>query len=291
MPHGNEGFGGHHFLGEINEGETLEINFTISPGLTSIFLTLWKDFVDDFEIELVAPNGETTGKLPPNIKNRTIVIGETLVNFFNTEPVPYNEEQELFFLLTRVETGFESPLPNMIFPGGWKIRVRGINIVDGIFNIWLPTIEEVTRDTSFRIPNINTTLTLPSTSKKVITVGAYNSSINAVADFSGRGYTRSNVYIKPDLAAPGVNIITTTVGGGYDSYTGTSFATPFVTGAVSLLMEFGIVNNNDPFLYGQRIKSFLRKGARREPNIMYPNPRWGYGFLCIMNVITRLIRG
>jgi len=98
------------------------------------------------------------------------------------------------------------------------------------------------------------------------------------------------VYIKPDLVAPGVNIITTKVRGGYDSYTGTSFAAPFVTGAVSLLMEFGIVNNNDPFLYGQRVKSFLRKGAIRETGIMYPNPRWGYGFLCIRDTLSKLTR-
>ena len=158
----------------------------------------------------------------------------------------------------------------------------------GRFNIWLPTIAEVTRGTAFRVPSIDTTLTLPSTSKSVITVGAYNSRLNSVADFSGRGYTRNNVYIKPDLVAPGVDILTTKSGGGYDIFTGTSYATPFVTGAASLLMEWGIVSRNDPFLYGQRMKSFLRKGAIREPGIIYPNNRWGYGFLCIKDTLDLL---
>jgi len=105
---GNEGFGGHHYSGAINEGETLEIDFTISSGLTSLFLTLWKDFTDDFEIELVAPNRQTTGMISPSTKNKNIVIGGTAVFFFNTEPVPYNGEQELFFLLNRIGTGYVS---------------------------------------------------------------------------------------------------------------------------------------------------------------------------------------
>ena len=158
----------------------------------------------------------------------------------------------------------------------------------GRFNIWLPTTAEVTRGTAFRIPTINTTLTLPSTSKNAITVGAYNSRLNSIADFSGRGYTRNNVYIKPDLAAPGIGIISARSGGGYGIYTGTSFAAPFVTGAAALLMEWGIVNKNDPFLYGQRAKAFLRKGAAREVNITYPNQIWGYGFLCINNTLDLL---
>ena len=88
--------------------------------------------------------------------------------------------------------------------------------------------------------------------------------------------------------APGVGIRSSKIGGGYDVFTGTSFAAPFVTGASSLLQEWGIVNGNDPFLFGQRLKSFLRKGATRLNNEEYPNQRWGYGFLCIKNTLDLL---
>lgn len=68
--------------------------------------------------------------------------------------------------------------------------------------------------------------------------------------------------MKPELAAPGVNITTTAAGGGYTVVSGTSFAAPFVTGSAALLMEYGIVRKNDPYLYGDKLKAYLLAGAR-----------------------------
>ena len=82
-----------------------------------------------------------------------------------------------------------------------------------------------------------------------VTVGAYNSDYQTYADFSGRGFTRVTNQVKPDIAAPGVNIMTTKSGGGYEAVTGTSFAAPFVTGSGALLMQWGIVDGRDEFLY------------------------------------------
>ena len=64
--------------------------------------------------------------------------------------------------------------------------------------------------------------------------------------------------------------------------TGTSFATPFVTGGAALLMEWGIIKENDPYLYGEKIKAYLRRGARQLPGFAaYPNNQVGYGALCV----------
>ncbi len=77
----------------------------------------------------------------------------------------------------------------------------------------------------------------PSTAQNVISVGAYDSQTNRTAAFSGRGYTWAFDSIKPDIIAPGVDIISCSNTGGYTSKTGTSMAAPFVTGAAALLME------------------------------------------------------
>ena len=135
--------------------------------------------------------------------------------------------------------------------------------------------------TGFYRPVATETLTIPSTAAKVITVGAYDSRLNAYADFSGRG-GGGLPYPKPDLVAPGVAITAPAPEGSYASVTGTSFSTPFVTGSAALLMEWGIVRKNDPFLWGEKVKAYLRRGTKPLPGFdRYPNESVGWGRLCL----------
>ena len=155
-------------------------------------------------------------------------------------------------------------------------------IVDGQYEMWIPGEGTLNPGTGFLRPVSSTTLTNPATAMRAITVGAYDSLTFSYADFSGRGFTRLTNQIKPDLAAPGVNIMAPAANGGYQSVTGTSFATPVASGAAALLMQWGIVNGNDPFLYGEKVKAYLRRGAKKLPGISeYPNPMVGYGALCV----------
>ena len=277
---GNEGDAGHHYRGNIKSEETQEINFFYSGKNPSFYLAMWKNFVDVFTVELIFPNGYTTGEILPYETTRTYNLGDASVIINYGQPQFYNSFQEVFFQVNTPE--------NAPYVGVYTVKIRASNIVDGDFDIYLPTVEEVGRETAFSLPEENSTLTIPSTAQNVITVGGYDSSREIISSFSGKGYTIDVVYVKPDLVAPSVNVITTQAGGGYGVFTGTSFAAPFVAGSVSLMMQWGIINGNDPFLYGEKIKSYLKRGAKRSPERVYPNSSWGYGTLCLYNSLSLL---
>lgn len=174
--------------------------------------------------------------------------------------------------------------------GIWTFLIQPMRIVTGSYYFYLPSGTVRNAATGFFRSTPEVTLTIPSTAAKIITVGAYNSTYNAYADFSGRGYADPDRTLgvvtaglaKPDLVAPGVGILAPDIYGGYFPVTGTSFATPIVSGSAALLMEWGIVRGNDPFLYGEKVKAYLRRGAQPlRGEVSYPNARVGWGKLCL----------
>ena len=269
---GNEGDLRHHFGGRIENGETRDIEINVADELGYLYLSLWKDFVDKMDFELILPQGISTGIIEYNGGYYREKISGVSFGIDVGRPSPYSADQEIFFFARSIT----STLP----AGTWILRIYGRNVVDGRINIWLPVNELVGEDTYFPDSDREITVTLPSTAPTLLSIGAYDPNTNARADFSGIGYNAKGD-IKPDLLAPGVNIISTRAGGGYDAYSGTSIAAPIASGASALLMEWGILKKNDPFMYGQKLKAFLRMGAERDSEISYPNRMYGYGRLCV----------
>ncbi len=277
---GNEGDAGHHFRGRVKTGEVLDLRFNLARELGFVYLSLWKDFADKVSFELVLPDGSSTGVIGYEQTIFKEEIGGTNISLDIGRPSPYSYRQEVFVFAG----DFVTALPY----GVWTLRLYGINVADGGFDVWLPVNELVTRETYFIDSDRDFTITLPSTAQRVLSVGGYNSETEEIADFSGIGYSFGDD-VKPDLAAPAVNIIAPKAGGGYDAFSGTSIASPIAAGAAALMMEWGILKGNDVFMYGQRLKAFFRLGALRDENTAYPNPRWGYGRLCLKNSIDSAV--
>lgn len=204
---------------------------------------------------------------------------ETQVLIYAGQPSPYSVQQEIFFDLLPESTYIEAGL--------WTLRLEGVRVVSGEYQMYLPGQEVRRVGTRFVRPAVELTLTIPGTARKVLTVGAIHPAFESYADFSGRGAMilaeNETVFAdtKPDLAAPGVDLLTSSAGGGTLRVTGTSFATPVVAGTAALLMEWGIVRGNSPYLYGEKMKAYLRKGAKPiRGESVYPNEKVGYGALC-----------
>ena len=301
---GNEGASGGHVggsvavtgrSGSVSTDLVSEIDNSVTANMTRIELVigeyetginvqLWKEYTDRYLVTMVSPSGETFTVDTDRPGKQTYHMDRTQILLYNGEPAPYLTSQEIYFDLLPEEGN------SYIGAGVWSFLLRPVRTITGNYTFYLPSGTVRSANTRFVRTTPDVTLTIPSTASKVVTVGAYDTVYDAYADFSGRGYLyqeqvnsrTSDSFVKPDLVAPGINILAPDREGGYTPVTGTSFATPFVTGTAALLMQWGIVDGNDPYLYGEKVKAYLRRGAKpiRGEN-SYPNARVGYGALCV----------
>ena len=272
---GNEAGNGIHASGVLSGRKAESVELAVGEYEPGFNLQLWKNYSDVYGVELIAPSGERSGNLRTYGADR-VSLDNTQVYVYYGQPTPYSRYQQLYFEFV--------PAGGYVTSGVWRIVLTPVRIVDGRYDFWLQESATLNEDTRFFSPSEETTLTVPSAAGKVITVGAYNSRTDAYADFSGRGYTRTNDNIKPDIVAPGVDIVSTAVNGGYTVRSGTSMAVPFVSGSAALLMQWGIVKRNDPYLYGEKVKAYLIRTARHLPGEPVPSKRTGWGALCLRNV-------
>lgn len=271
---GNEGGTGGHASGKVPEEESAVIELLIGEFETGLNLQIWKNYADQYRVTVVHPNGQEAGPLGQEAGAARYRLGRTELLVYYGMPSPYQGLQEIYIEFLPEDTYLDE--------GIWKILLTPQRIVDGQYNMWLSDARVRNRGTRFLQPAPDATMTIPSTAGRVISVGAYDARLQQYAVFSGRGWPEQEFYTLPDLAAPGVEITTAAPGGGYISVTGTSFAAPFVTGAAALLMEWGITEGNDPFLFGEKVKAYLQRGARQLPGFeQWPNSELGYGALCV----------
>ena len=277
---GNEGNSAHHVGGKMKKEEDLDLN--IGDGEKGIILDFFKPVLVDVSVEVISPTGISTGPMGLSESYKERFVGREKIVVYSTGPKPFDIQGQTTISIL--------PLGDTITSGGWRIIVRKLNNYEGYFDVWLPIAEGLNERTRFLQPSVYNTLGIPATVEGVISVGSYNFLNNNLSAFSGRGVVRPEWLIKPDLVAPGENILSTVEEQGFDTKSGTSMAAPQVSGICALLFEWGIIRNNDPFLYGERIKYYLIKGAKRTIfGEAYPNPDLGYGFVCLDRTMELLI--
>ena len=308
---GNEGASRGHTAGIAKELQRIEL--TIADYETGLSIQLWKHYQDIYNMTIVSPSGERVTLELANLRQADTVrrrLEQTQLLCFLGEPLPYSTSQEIFIDMMPMERGMplERGMPiergisvgSYINNGVWRFELEPVSVVTGEYRFYLPSYAVRNAGTGFLLPTPEMTITIPSTSRRAITVGAYDPIYRRYADFSGRGFVyryeegrlnRPNVpfgvaEVKPDLTAPGVNISVPVPNGGYEKVSGTSFATPFVSGSAALLMEWGIVRGNDPFLFGQKLKAYLIRGTRPLAGVPErPDSMTGWGTLCVQNSI------
>ncbi len=259
---GNEGNAFHHFRGQSFEGVLYQdAEIRVSGIKTGLFIDFWADAPDLYGIGFVSPTGETIEKLPVRTSYR-----ETISFVFNPTiiQVVYDRVDPITGA-THIRIFMENPVDGL-----WKIRVFQEEAFGGRFDLWLPISQFISGEAVFLRPDPETTVTEPGDSSAPMTIAAYSTETGGIYLDSSRGFTRDGK-IKPDLAAPGVNIRGPIRGGLYTARSGTSVAAALAAGVALLLLE------SDQQFTGVQVKNYLIRGAKRENKNSHPNTQFGWG--------------
>ncbi len=276
---GNEGNARRHFFGAIDPAigyETMEL--FVGENEPGFSMEIWGSSPGTFSIDIQSPSGENV----PRIAAR---LDETREITFIFEPTRII----LDYQLIESQSGEQLILLRFSNPatGIWRFNVYSGGGLATQFNAWLPMEGFISNNTYFIRSDPYTTILSPGNAPPLITSTAYNITDDSLYLNASRGYTRTGD-IKPDIAAPGVDILAPTLRQGFATVTGTSASAAHTAGAAAILMEWAVVRGNRPNINTIDLKVLMIRGARRELDIQYPNRDWGYGILDVYNIFDTL---
>ena len=265
---GNEGNTRNHSTGIFSqEREKIVTELRVAEREQGFTMEFWGEPPEIYELSIQSPTGEIL-KVSSSIGSRTQEL-----SFVFVETKVY-----VNYILIERQTGYSLVYIRFFHPasGIWKIFTQGKNKQNVQFHMWLPVEGLISQDTYFLEPSPYTTVTAPGDARNSITATAYQHRDGSIYIAAGRGYTPDGM-VTPHLAAPGVNVKVPLVRGGFGTRSGTSISAAQTAGIAALLFEWAIIRDNQPFFTGSSVKYYLQRGARREENMQYPNPEWGYG--------------
>lgn len=275
VPAGNEGNSGHHFQGELTPSRPYrDVEIRVGGDTQGFVMDLWGSVPYLLTVTVRSPGGESIQWINPRIKKPqefSFIFERTrlFVEYLLVEQVSGSE---------LIRFRFETPTQ-----GIWTVRVSAEGSpMSSKFNIWLPITQFLSSDTYFLESNPYITLTEPSYVHCAICTTAYNDANDSIYSNAGRGYARDD-YVKPDIAAPGVDVSTI-----FGPKTGSSIAAAITAGGVAQILQWAVIEDNNITVASGSVKNYLILGARRESNLTYPNREWGYGMLDIEGVFRFL---
>ena len=278
---GNDGAAAHHVQGTLENEKIEQIFFNIGEGEKSVAINIYKTLLPSITLQLIDPTGINTPEIEIVEGYTDGRIGKSRYQIYVSGPKPFDFEGEI---VVGLQGGMQS-----LIEGKWEMIIKSTGDYGGRYDMWLPVMEGLNISTKFFEPSILNTIGIPATVSNVISVGSYNYQEDYLSPFSGKGVNSVYKAVKPDLVAPGENIFSVLPKNSSGEKSGTSMATPQVTGSCALLLEWGILKGNDPYLYGERLKYYIVLGANRDRrDIKYPDPGWGYGKLCLVNTYNIL---
>lgn len=276
---GNEGEAANHASGVINKaGEFEDVNIYISEKQFTLRMELWVRNPDLMSIEIISPSGETTGKIPADIKKLQInnfVFEKTLIN--------------VLYFVSNALTGDELVYISFdnLQPGIWTCRIYGDYIIQGTYDIWMYQKKLLLEGTRFLASDYYGTITNPSPGRYSITVAEYNQNNMSIVGKSGV-YFKNSEYNQIDVACGGVNVKTYAQDNKIVLAEGTGVASAIVSGAAAIMMQWGIIEKNYTDMYSQTVKTYLMRGTIQRINDTYPNPQWGYGILDLFGAFINI---
>lgn len=277
---GNETGARHHFRA-VMDASTDEVTAELRVGEreAGFSMELWAENMGVYTVGFISPTGEVAREISVPLR------GENTVSFLleQTQITVYTQIADEIAGSQFIFMRFENPMS-----GIWRILIRNSLDIRETFHIWLPVRGFISDETYFLRPDPDTIITDPGNARYPITVTAYDHTKNSIYIHASRGYSLSG-RIKPDLAAPGVNILGASVSGRrLTRMSGTSVSAAHLAGAAAILLNWGVLNANYPYLNTPVLKSIFVRGAQRNPALTYPNREFGYGTLDLYEAFLHL---
>ena len=265
---GNEANARHHYLG-AEALDTSDVEINVEKDMRGLYVECWALAPDIFTVSVISPGGQSN---PAGIP----VTPQSGAYEFLLEGTKVTIDYRLTGRSTRDLLVFIR-MENVV-KGIWTVRFYPVKTINGVFHLWLPMNGMLEGNVTFIVSDPQTTITMPSDAKSVITAGGYNSVNDSIYIESGRGFDSDGFY-KPDFVAPAVDISGIDTRGNYILSSGTSAAAAITAGVCTLGLELFTKRIPADSSNGLDIKNALIRDCRRKDGVHYPNKTTGYGYL------------